>query len=707
MKKTNKIKTRIIASVLSAITVFSTASIMTTTAASAAEVSVTGIVKDVGKFALDTTIDKYISNSIAGSLLKMGTGYLLDWIFDGQTEKQPTIKDAIDKIEELNKKITSNHEEEMKSLKLINSNINTMEFRKEADSIKDDYTAVLKKVKEFSGNITTAGEGKINETTYKYYKVILSKPSCDLSNLEKNFDVMKGYVLGERHASNKQSGYRTTTDYLFKKITDGYKETAHSWKNSTDYSEVVKKINDEISSIHFNAEMDYITMLMLNNMAYKVREYEIEHNIYKVSEGEKPYDSYQSFETELSKTMAKFNEIYKKVISENKANGKMVQAIVTLAEPVDGKQTKGFSTFTEAWAQANSTNKNFRIELRDNIKSTKEKSFNYDGLDGNKYGFTPGGNFHVKDGRKITVELGGFTIDNTARPNLPTFGFESNTFLNVKNGTIKGGENALRTDGRTKVSMKLDKLTVDDTAWAGVYIGVHNIGKFDAKEMKLEMNDCTIKRAKIESGLRIMPYEAQVTLNNCTFENNNGLSGGAIYSESIKCVNLNNCTFKNNKATDGWGGALNGAFIVKGGLFENNFSHLYIKPWSKDPNPNKGAGGAIASRKLYVDGATFKNNSTDDQAGAIFSNGYANDIAQIKNCTFEGNNAPNVGGAIRLFHINDRNFIKDCTFKDNRSYRGCSVFVEYSHYNLNNLINKWGNQGFAGNNSANSARDYD
>ena len=86
MKSTNRMKTRIIAGVLSAITVFSvgTAAI---SSASAAELTVASVVKDVSSCALTQTIEKFVTNSLAGSLLKMGAGYLLDWVFDSKGER--------------------------------------------------------------------------------------------------------------------------------------------------------------------------------------------------------------------------------------------------------------------------------------------------------------------------------------------------------------------------------------------------------------------------------------------------------------------------------------------------------------------------------------------------------------------------------------------------------------------------------------------
>ena len=707
MKNTNKMKTRIIAGVLSAITVFSvgTAAI---SSASAAELSVASVAKDISSFALTQTIDKFVSNSIAGSLLKMGTGYLLDWVFSGNGEKEPTVKDALDKIEDLRKTVNLNHEEEMKNLKVINSNIDTKDFRMEADSIRDDYKNALKEIHRHSDNISFKSDGVIDAKTYGAFMKILASSSCNIPSLEKNFNKMKEYVLGERHSTDKKCAYQTTTDYLYKKVLAGYKET-HNWKDSTDFLKTVKEdINGEISSIHFEAEIDYLTMLLLNNMAYKVKEYEVQNGTYKPAEGEKPYAYYQNFETDLSTAMGKFNDAYKKVIDANNKDGEMVQAIVTLAEPVDGIQVKGFRSYTEAWAQASATNKNFKIELRNDIKSVKGKSFNVDGLDKDKYGFTPGGNFHVKDGRTITVDLGGHTIDNTACPNLPTFGFESNSNLIITNGTIKGGENALRADGRTKVHIKADKLTVTDTAWAGIYMGVHSIGAYNAKDMTLEMNNCTIKNAKQESAIRVMPRDSKIILTNCTFENNQSTyDGGAIYTETINEPFIKDCTFKNNKANNGFGGAIYAATInisgsklkVIGGLFEGNVSNKMIKEYYYKTldDLKKGAGGAIYCNNLIADGVTFKNNSSNDQAGAIFlAPGISYDRSDfrnsITNCTFEGNKADHVGGAIRTFHIDNNNVIKNCTFANN-SGRGANVFVQYGHGMGDKLTKDWNNTG--------------
>ena len=134
-----------------------------------------------------------------------------------------------------------------------------------------------------------------------------------------------------------------------------------------------------------------------------------------------------------------------------------------------------------------------------------------------------------------------------------------------------------------------------------------------------------------------------VNLPNCTFENNDSTyDGGAIYTETLNEPLIKDCTFKNNKANNGVGGAIaadapvvSGSKLkVIGGLFEGNVS----TKMSRDPNfktiddLKKGAGGAISCNNLIADGVTFKNNSSNDQAGAIFIGpGMRYDLPLFKN----------------------------------------------------------------------------
>ena len=425
------------------------------------------VAKDLAGIGVENAIGAIAGDGIAGALLNKGAEYILGMIFEDEAE--PTIADVLNKLDELSDKIDSYHDEEMTQLKAINSNIDSKDFRMEADSIKDDYRAVIKKIQQYAANITTPGEGVIDNTTYKAYKEILAQPTCNLSTLEKNFDIMVDYVKGGRSSSDHTSGYAVTSKYLMDKILANYKETQHDWAKSPDFLEYLDKINKEIELMESNVFMDYITILSVNNMAYKVREYEVENGIYTVNENEQPYYTYEKFATDLTESLKSIDGIYKQVIDDNNNNGEFVQATAEIADPVGGKKVKGFHSFSEAWAQTYKTgSKNYSLKLRTDIKADNKKGFNFDNLSSSTYEFRNNGGFHINEGRTVTIDLGGHTIDCSNKKDIKLFAMHNNTSLTVSNGTILGCRNTFHSRDRVNVNLTLKNLTVKDSwkAWS-------------------------------------------------------------------------------------------------------------------------------------------------------------------------------------------------------------------------------------------------
>ena len=60
------------------------------------------------------------------------------------------------------------------------------------------------------------------------------------------------------------------------------------------------------------------------------------------------------------------------------------------------------------------------------------------------------------------------------------------------------------------------------------------------------------------------------------------------------------------------------------------------------------------------------------------------------NCTFEGNSARHVVGAIRLVSLTETTSVKNCKFTDNNS-RGSDVFAQYGHGIGDKFFKDWGN----------------
>ena len=95
------------------------------------------VAKDLAGIGVEKAIGAIAGDGITGALLNKGAEYILGMIFEDEAE--PTIADVLNKLDELSDKIDNYHDEEMTQLKAINSNIDSKDFRMEADSIKDDY----------------------------------------------------------------------------------------------------------------------------------------------------------------------------------------------------------------------------------------------------------------------------------------------------------------------------------------------------------------------------------------------------------------------------------------------------------------------------------------------------------------------------------------------------------------------------------------
>ncbi len=138
------------------------------------------------------------------------------------------------------------------------------------------------------------------------------------------------------------------------------------------------------------------------------------------------------------------------------------------------------------------------------------------------------------------------------------------------------------------------------------------------------------------------------TIENCIFENNTALIGGAIQvfsSSSVATPIIKNCTFKNNSTTDnGSGGAINLATnagaTIENCIFDSNFSDFH--------------GGTIS---IYYDSPSevqilnclFQSNYTDGW-GTIYVD--RTSYVSISRSTFVNNDALLGGAALAIFNQN-------------------------------------------------------
>lgn len=158
--------------------------------------------------------------------------------------------------------------------------------------------------------------------------------------------------------------------------------------------------------------------------------------------------------------------------------------------------------------------------------------------------------------------------------------------------------------------------------------------------MAFMMQDCSFDQnsADLSGGALALSnsYATEDIVNNCTFTNNTGHLGGAIYCSGSSHGFISNCTIDKNSATGKGGGVY---FYT---LSEYRLSNCTISNCSAD---EQGGGVYIHQygHPLIFD-TTFQYNSSLD-GGAIFSN-CTPWSAEVFNCLFLANSAASNGGAI-------------------------------------------------------------
>ena len=452
MKKTSRIKTRILAGILSAVTIFSVGAMSMT---SASAFAIPGIAETVLSTTFGYAKDEVMK--LAGpELSKMGLPPILNMVL-GLEDDGPSNQDILDKIDksteeikaEINKVLdevkelstqTANyHTLQMNQLKAINSNIDTKDFRVQADTVAADFAHALKRIDENKANITCDGSDKINNTTYKAYKEILSDPKCNVSSMQANFDEMLRFLKGQRTSNNNENGYRQLTNYLMDRVVAA-DLGEHSYTKTPDYYGAVDAINAEIRIMEEQVLMDYAIINALNAMQFRVKEYEIDNGIITVNEDESPYAKFENTAANLHSSLVDIENIFKTVLKENASiPSKYVVADLYV---LDGNKTvkKGCTSFIDAWSQGIDSGKDFNVVVLKKgqyLTAEAKKGFKFDE---NVKGLNDKGGFEIPEGRKVYINMycksNGF--DCSAKKDLDLFTLRNGASLELQSAKLCG-----------------------------------------------------------------------------------------------------------------------------------------------------------------------------------------------------------------------------------------------------------------------------
>lgn len=493
MKKTS-MKNRIIATALSVITVFSVGTAAMTTA-SAAEIAQAPVSAGVTETVAKTTfgyVGKTLLNTTSTKLANMAIGPVFDLIFgadDGPSnqdviddvnkqaeEIKAQVNEVLNEVKTLSENANKYHNEEMNQLRSIDSNISTLEFRKQTDKVADDYKNVFKRIDQNKDNFTCDGMGKLNNTTYKAYKEIINDPVCNISTLQADFDSMLGFIDGNCSSNNYENGYAQLSSYLLDRVVAADKNE-HSYTDTPDYHEVIRGINTEISTMEEHAILDFFAINVLNNMAKKVKEYEIDNQIITVNEDEAPYAKYENTAAEMLESLGAMDGIFTQVMKDNEDSIlKVAPYTLTVSEYNNKTVEKGCRSFIDAWSQGIDAGYDFKIDshgITDTLKADPVKGYK---LDDNVKGINANGGFQVPKYRKVELILGNYiqaasVFDSSAKSGLNTFTLSEKSNLKMTFTAVKGGCHAIYVpDDAKNATVNFDRGQFFATNGSAIYI---------------------------------------------------------------------------------------------------------------------------------------------------------------------------------------------------------------------------------------------
>lgn len=217
----------------------------------------------------------------------------------------------------------------------------------------------------------------------------------------------------------------------------------------------------------------------------------------------------------------------------------------------------------------------------------------------------------------------------------------------------------------------------------------------------IEFLDCDFMDNRVSRGGLYTLYCDQVTISNCTFENNDNSAGfgGAYFNWSSTNVRIQNSDFLQNIAGNGGAMYLDGrdlsghdmnnitlidcvfqgnqAIDWGGGAIYNWVSGYTMINCSFTNNSAANTGGSIyngGDEKSYsIDNSTFDGNTAGWGAGV--ANYGTNSNLSVSHTTFENNQANTSGGGVTTGFLGHTT-IENCEFIENIANFGAGVFVQ-------------------------------
>lgn len=641
MKKT---MTRVIATVLSAITMFSVAA-TSLSAVSAAEVNQIGASNSVGAAiqigsnnALTTsitpseTVSKVVDYILEATetkgraILPWGVGKIIGFIF-GEGEGANPMEEVMQKINEISQKMDDYHNEEMEKLEQISSKLDIERFVNMYEQIESMNTTIFNTIRSQETSISEPIDSKTIDAFKEILKTVSGTSFAELQSDLNNF-----YTKIKDDGLTK--GFKSYVNYLFQQADKGA-----TFNENADYYQVANTAKSELSKMLVIAGQ-----YAMNINALKKMDYEID-----VFEGRATEASKAGTEGYIDYTLGILNDICDQYKITCEEIDSMLQSELT----VDGV-TKGFASTSKAWEVASAemkAGKDVTIKLiRDwNADLNDGLSTNIKMASPESKGFTSDGGLYVVNGGKMTVDLNGHKINMTDKKSAKIFTLADKAKLVVENGIIENGSYGVY--GKADGDGSCENVEITNTVLQNFTNGAVYMDGYQKNSLK--MYNCKVRNTENGTGVSAK-YKVMYNIEHCSFEDNKSTGNGGAFSATMDYVDgiIKDCKFKDNSAKNG--GAVASVKTIDNCTFEGNTA--------------ENLGGALYYVCKSIKNCTFINNSTNGDGGAVW---HQDDIS---NCKFVGNKAVGNGGGLYVPSRNNK--VTDCTFESNEANKGGAVYFE-------------------------------
>ncbi|WP_458453952.1 hypothetical protein [Methanobrevibacter sp.] len=206
----------------------------------------------------------------------------------------------------------------------------------------------------------------------------------------------------------------------------------------------------------------------------------------------------------------------------------------------------------------------------------------------------------------------------------------------------------------------------NNVAWSNSAIYLDEFGIAEIKNSKFKRNNSTTL-----GGTVVFDASKHAVVRNCTFEDNVGVQGGAIFISTFDSKYHSNVEVYDSTFTGNYARTVAGALLSK-------YSTTVISNCKFNDNSAFSNGGAIYSGvgSLKITDSQFTDNSAV-YGGALYSR---SDDALISKSTFTQNSASNKGGAI--FSDKGKITISDNKFNSNDAIYGGALMIRATQNNV-------------------------